>query len=98
MPMRSALFACFVVFVSMAVPCRADFGDAESPWSATVQTGGTLAIGTVEHRVSGKLVDTDDDDIDITFDLRGSVTRSFGRWLALTGQLGWTNWDSYYRI
>jgi hypothetical protein len=92
-----ALFGLMLWLVSMASPGRAEFAEADSPWSATVQTGGTLVMGGAKHYVDGEHIATDKDDLDVTLDLRGSVTRSFHRWFSLSGQLGVTNWNSIYR-
>jgi hypothetical protein len=98
---RSVGWLALAVVMALAAPAagRADFGDRTSPWFATVEAGGSLAIGEVHPYVDGRRVRRDESS-DLhsgVFDLRGSLTRSFGRWLALSGQLGWTNWQSDYR-
>jgi hypothetical protein len=63
------------------------------------ELGGTFELGQVEHLVDGRSIEIntrtpEDHSLRGAFDLRLSLQRRYGRWFALAGQLGWTNWQS----
>jgi hypothetical protein len=71
------------------------------PWRWIFELGGTFELGQVEHLVDGQSIEIntstpDDHTLRGAFDLRLALQRRFGRWFALAGQLGWTNWQSDY--
>jgi hypothetical protein len=68
-------------------------------WRLLFEAGGTVEFGRVEHFVDGARIRTDEPaprsrSLHGALDFRATLQRTFGRWFALGGQLGWTNWQS----
>jgi hypothetical protein len=87
------------VLLSFALPLPA-LAQEPAPWALVVQLGGTPASGEVAHYYNGKRINTGHggDELNLALDLRGTVSRAYGKYLALSGQVGLTNWDSGYRF
>jgi hypothetical protein len=98
--MFSLKHSWYLVFLlGLALPTPA-FAQEPSPYALVLQLGGTPVSGEVAHYYNGKRINTgrDGDELRLALDLRGTLSRAYGSYFALGGQVGLTNWQSGYRF